>query len=68
MIRSLEQMEEIVSQNKNLSWDGWNVVELKQSNTAMFKKDGAFIDGKWYIKKVYQCDENGWRIPSRYVV
>jgi hypothetical protein len=67
MIRSLEQMEKIVSNNKNLSWYGWNVVELKQSNTAMFKKDGAFIDGKWYIKKVYECNENGWRIPSRYV-
>jgi hypothetical protein len=67
MIKSLEKMEEIVSRNSNLSWDGWNVVELKQSNTAMFKKDGAFINGKWYIKKIYRCDENGWRIPSRYV-
>lgn len=67
MITNLETMEEIVSKNNNLSWDGWNVVEVKPSTSAMFKTDGAFINGKWYTKKVYSYGDKGWAIPNKYV-
>jgi hypothetical protein len=67
MIKNLEAMETIVKNNNELSWDGWNVVELKPSASAMFKTNGAFVNGKWYTKKVYSCGQQGWNIPSRYV-
>ena len=35
IINSLEKMETIVENNKSLSWDGWNVVELIKSPGAL---------------------------------
>lgn len=67
MIKDLEQMEKIVAKNNSLSWDGWTVVELIPSKSAMFKTNGAFLKGVWYIKNEYVCDSNGWKIPHKYV-
>jgi hypothetical protein len=65
-IMSLEQMEQIVDRNKSLSWNGWDVVELTKNPTAMFKTNGAVINGIWYIKNVFPISQDGWRIPNRY--
>lgn len=61
-------MEAIVKNNSNLSWNGWDVVEVKPSNSAMFKINGAFINGKWVIKNTYSYGKNGWEIPKKYVM
>jgi hypothetical protein len=66
-IKNLEQMEKIVAHNNSLSWDGWNVIELVKSKTAMFKSNGAFKDGSWYLKKVFSLNQDGWRIPDKYM-
>lgn len=65
-IKSLEKMEKIVSRNKSLSWDGWNVVELSKSPGAMYKPNGVRIAGVWYFKNIFNLDQDGWRIPSKY--
>jgi hypothetical protein len=65
-VKSLEKMEKIVSRNKSLSWDGWNVVELTRNPAAMFKANGARINGAWYLKSTFIADQDGWRIPSKY--
>jgi hypothetical protein len=65
-VKSLEKMEKIVSRNKSLSWDGWNVVELARNPGAMFKSNGARIKGVWYLKNIFVVDQDGWRIPSKY--
>ena len=67
IVNNLEKMETIVSTNNSLSWDGWNVVELKKSPTAMFKQNGTFVKGAWYLKSVYTVSRDGWRIPDKYV-
>jgi hypothetical protein len=67
LINSLEKMEEIVSNNRSLSWDGWNVVELVKYPTAMFKTNGAYVNGSWYIKKIFSINRDGWSIPNKYV-
>lgn len=67
MIKDLETMEKIVASNKELSWDGWNVIELKPSHSAMFKPSGAFVNGKWHTKNIYSYGDKGWNIPKRYV-
>jgi hypothetical protein len=65
-VKSLGKMEKIVSRNKSLSWDGWNVVELIKNPGAMFKPNAARINGVWYIKNIFIVDQDGWRIPSKY--
>lgn len=67
LINKLNKMEQIVSKNKSLSWDGWNVVELIKSDSAAFKANGSFVDGSWHIKNVFSADRDGWSIPNKYV-
>jgi hypothetical protein len=66
LIKSLEKMESIVSKNKSLSWDGWNVVELVRSPSAVYKTNGARVNGVWYIKNIFSLDQDGWKVPSKY--
>lgn len=67
IISSLEQMESIVQRNHSLSWDGWDVVELKKSPTAWMKLNGAFVNGSWYLKNTFSINRDGWSIPHKYV-
>lgn len=67
LVKSLEQMEEIVENNDNLSWDGWTVIENKTNENGMMSKDGAFVDGKWIVKKRYEATAKGWELPSKFV-
>lgn len=66
LITDLEQMEEIVNKNNNLSWDGWDVVFLAQDDYAEFLHEGYFDKqaNKWYRKTIYSCGSNGWEIPD----
>lgn len=66
-INNLDHMEKIVNNNNSLSWEGWNVVELVKSKTAMFKTNGVFVNGSWYIKNIFSVDRDGWRIPNKYM-
>ena len=66
-IKTLEQMENIVNTSSNLKWEGWNVVHISKSNSAMFKTNGVFIDGSWYVKTVYSPDQNGWTISNKHL-
>jgi hypothetical protein len=66
LITSLEKMEVIVSKNKSLSWDGWNVVELIKTPGAVYKANGVRINGVWYIKNIFNVEYDGWKVPSKY--
>lgn len=66
-IKSLEKMENLVSKNRFLSWDGWNVVELYPSEKGLTSVHGAYQNGKWNLKKVFSLSETGWDIPDKYV-
>jgi hypothetical protein len=66
IIKDLKEMEKIVSKNSSLSWEGWNVIELVKSNSAMFNSNGSFVNGLWYFKKVFSPNRDGWSIPSKY--
>ena len=66
-ITTLDQMEKIVSTNSNLRWDGWNVIHLLQSKTAIYKTNGAFVNGNWYIKTIYAPDQSGWKINQKHL-
>jgi hypothetical protein len=66
-INSLEKMETIVSKNNNLSWDGWDVVEMVRSDKAFTSKFGALKNNVWYLKKTFVISKDGWEIPDKYV-
>jgi hypothetical protein len=68
IINSLSVMESIVTNNKQLSWDGWTVVETFPSEKAYFSKFGVYKNGKWQMKKEFTPSNQGWEIPDKYVM
>lgn len=66
IIKSLNTMEKIVSKNQNLFWRGWDVVDLKESDSAVRSPLGIRINNKWYLHKIYSPTRNGWDIPNKY--
>ena len=68
LIKDLETMEKIVSNNSNLKWVGWDVLELKKTNIARTDVNGIRINNQWYVKQTFIPDRNGWEIPSKYKV
>lgn len=66
-VSNLDQMEQIVSSQKNLFWDGWTVVERTPNKEAMMDPKGVFINGNWYIQKRFVPSRDGWKIPNKYV-
>lgn len=70
-ILDIETVEQIVKNNPNLHWDGWNVICLDQDDYAEFLPTGVFdrTTGKWYRKKVYALHDDGtWTIPDEAIV
>lgn len=56
---------EWVTSNSNAQWDGWTVEVHTPRPGAMFKKNGAYRDGKWGILNRYPIQDNGrWRLPA----
>lgn len=68
IITNLNAMEKIVAGNHNLYWDGWTVVETKQSDLAKTSVNGIYRNGKWFLTKSFVPNRNGWDIPNRYKV
>jgi len=66
-ISSLGKMEAIVSKNSNLSWDGWDVVEMVRSDKAFSSNQGALKNNAWHLKKIFVVSRTGWEIPDKYV-
>lgn len=67
-ITSLDKMEEIVSKNRDLYWDGWTVVNRYRSKNASTSKDGVYVNQTWLIDKRFEPNRNGWDIPERFVL
>jgi hypothetical protein len=67
LVSSLEQMESIVKKNRNLKWDGWDVIHFYQSDKAKTSRFGMRINDKWCIYKRFTVTENGWDIPNKLV-
>lgn len=66
IVNKLEVMESIVKKNRNLRWDGWNVIDLKRSDIGRTSPQGIRINNEWYLHKVYTVNGNGWDIPNKY--
>lgn len=66
-VTSLEKMEQIVEQNKALSWDGWTVVQSQPNPIGWSKSNGAFINGSWHTQNRFEPTEQGWDVPGKFV-
>jgi hypothetical protein len=67
LITSLDKMEQIVNDNKSLTWDGWTVVNYTKSPTAWTKTSGAFVNNSWHTATRYEPTAAGWDLPNRFV-
>lgn len=67
LISSLNKMEEIVKKNKELKWDGWDVIHFYPSEKARTSKFGARVNGKWCMVKRFPVTEKGWDIANKLV-
>jgi hypothetical protein len=65
IINTIEEMEKIVSSNKELFWDGWTVVKRYPSDKAKTSKQGVLVKGVWYIEQRFEATINGWEIPGK---
>jgi len=66
-INSLSKMEKIVSSNRALWWNGWDVMHSYPSDNGRTSKYGAFIKGKWHIVRKFEVTATGWDIPDKFV-
>ena len=66
IVKSLEKMEKIVSRNNNLSWNGWDVVDRKKSESGRTSTSGVIVNGEWFLQRVYPVTKQGWDIPNKY--
>ena len=66
IIKTIDQADEIVNNNLNLSWDGWDIIYMVQDDYAEYLSIGIFDkkDGKWYKRIVFSYGESGWEIPD----
>jgi hypothetical protein len=67
LVTSLEKMEKIVKRNRELMWDGWNVIHFYPSDKARTSKFGMRIKDRWCISRRFELTEKGWEIPSKLV-
>jgi hypothetical protein len=66
-MNDLLKMEKIVDSNPELSWDGWDIIHLKEDINGIYEKNGMFKDGKWFVKNVYKLENDGWKIPKIFI-
>lgn len=67
LISSLEKMEDVVRKNKDLKWDGWDVVHSYPSNKGRTSPWGMRVGSKWFLQKRFPVTEKGWEIPNRFM-
>jgi len=66
LISSLTKMEQIVEKHHALSWDGWTVIEDRKHLNGATSIEGAYVKGKWIIRKRYELTPKGWDIPNKF--
>lgn len=60
-------MEDIVSRNNRLFWDGWDVMYKHPNPVGWRHVNGAFIEGDWVNLTRYTPGEKGWDVPERFM-
>jgi len=65
---NLEQAETLVQSNKNVFWNGWDLVFVNTSVDGFTKKAGIWHEGQWSVKSVIKLSTNGeYNVPGKYL-
>lgn len=64
LIHSLEKMEAIVRKNRNLIWDGYDVIILDKHHNPVVAKNAKFVKGKWWRTRTVPLTKQGWVLPD----
>jgi hypothetical protein len=64
VIKTIDEMEKLVSSKKGLFWDGWVVVARVKTDKARTSKMGVCVKGVWYIEQRFEPGDAGWIIPD----
>lgn len=62
-----DNAHKIVDNNKNLLWNGWDIVEFRKNPEAIYNKNAMFINGTWCSVNIYKPGKDGWKVPEKYV-
>ena len=65
IVTDLAQMEDIVSHNADLEWDGWDVVAYVKK-TSFFNPLARRRNGEWWETKTYHLGTEGWKVPRSF--
>ena len=65
---SYDKAHAIVNNNKNLFWNGWEIVEVRRDADAIFNKYGIFHKGAWHkvVRRVSVDSDGMWKVPVKY--
>jgi hypothetical protein len=65
---SYDKAHAIVNNNKNLFWNGWEIVEVRRDADAIFNKYGIFHKGAWHkvVRRVAVDSDGMWKVPVKY--
>lgn len=47
------------NQGLDIEWEGWNIVVYNPFDGAFMRKNGAFRNGKWCLKRVFEPQADG---------
>jgi len=67
IIEGFDAMDRIISSSDNISWNGWSVVILEDTD-GFYTKDGVFKNNRWQRQYSFNMLEYGvWSIPDRFL-
>jgi hypothetical protein len=58
-------IDEFVSKNRNMYFEGWDVIVLRPSHAGWMRRDGVQRDGTWYVKKTVSPNSKGKWVFSK---
>lgn len=64
LVRNLRKMETIVRKNKNLIWDGYDVIILREHPNPEISVNARFVGGKWWRATAVPLTRRGWMLPN----
>lgn len=57
-----------LTRNRNIRWEGWDLLIWSPNPHAEMQVRGAFNDGRWGIMNRVTVGTDGkWRVPAKYV-
>lgn len=62
-----DEAHKIVSNNKFLHWEGWDIVYFKRDVAAEYDKNGIRYKNMWGFEKRFSPGSDGWKVPKQYV-